>query len=75
MWLEMFKEQCRELNYTADQAGVRYKQSLTEGISFELFSYNDSYHQFFAEVFKEIKDFKPSEKFFESKKEQIQGFL
>ena len=35
MWLEMFNEECRELNYTATQAGVAFKSNWSgEAVSF-----------------------------------------
>ena len=42
-----------------------------EAVTFQLFSYNDSYQEFFAEVFKYINTFEPTQAFFESKKKQL----
>ena len=29
MWIEMFKEECRELNYTAEMASIEFKSNWT----------------------------------------------
>ena len=72
MWLRMLDEEVRELNYMAAEAGISFNSTWNaENIGFQLFSYNDGYHQFFAEIFKGIHSFVPTLEFFESKKTQI----
>ena len=40
----------------------------SDSISFRLAGYNDSYHEFFAEMFKEIKSFQPTKSFYDDKR-------
>ena len=54
----MLNEHIRELKYTAQLAGIICDMSMyADSICFKLMAYNDSYHKFFAEMFKEIKSF------------------
>ena len=39
-----------------------------DSIGFKLMAYNDSYHKFFAEMFKEIRSFQPTRSFYEDKR-------
>lgn len=51
----------------ADMAGISFDQTRTlESIGFQLYSYNESYEQFFANVFRDVKDFSPTREFFET---------
>ena len=43
----------------------------SDAIGFKLIAYNDSYHAFFAEVFREVKSFTPVQSFFEDKRNNI----
>ena len=48
MWIEMVKENCRELNYDAGEAGV--KQTITwnsESLIITTTGFNDAYECFF----------------------------
>ena len=57
----MLNEHTRELKYTASLAGILFEMTMhADSIGFKLMAYNDSYHKFFAEMFKEIKSFKPT---------------
>ena len=65
----MLNEHTRELKYTAQLAGILFDTGMaSEAVSFKLVAYNDSYHAFFAEVFREVKSFTPVKSFFEDKK-------
>ena len=71
MWIEMVKENCRELNYNASEAGV--KQTIRwneESLIITTQGYNEAYESFFVETFQKlVLDFdKPN--FFESKRKQ-----
>ena len=69
MWLEMVREEIRELNYTAEQAGIVFNSTWNgENIGFTFSSYNEGYHSFFEQVFKQINSFVPTEQFYNSKK-------
>ena len=58
LWLEMFKESIREINYSAKEASLDFKISWTgEAVRFNLFSYNDSYKEFFRIIFENVQDF------------------
>ena len=62
MWLEMLKEEIRELNYTAEQAGIVFNSTWNgENVGFTFSSYNDGYQSFFEQVFKQIDSFVPTE--------------
>ena len=71
MWIEMVKENCRELNYNASEAGV--KQTIKwneESLIITTQGYNEAYESFFVETFKNlVLDFDNSS-FFESKRKQ-----
>ena len=55
MWLKMFDEEIRELNYDAMEAGVNFGSTYNgENVGFHFTSYNDGYHDFFGQVFKRI---------------------
>ena len=63
----MLKEHTRELKYMADMAGINFDSTRSlESIGFQLFCYNESYETFFANVFRDVKDFSPSQEFFET---------
>ena len=58
LWLEMFKESMRELNYVAFEAGLEFKLTWAgEALGFTFFAYNDSYNQFFEVIFEHIRNF------------------
>ena len=68
----MLNEHSRELKYTAQLAGIIFETAmLSDSIGFKLFCYNDSYHQFFVEVFKEIKSFQPTKSFYDDKRKGL----
>ena len=65
----MLNEHTRELKYSASLAGIIFDMaSHADSIGFKMVAYNDSYHMFFAEVFKEIKSFQATQSFYESKR-------
>lgn len=39
-----------------------------ESLSFTLYGYNQSYDRFYANVFRDVKNFEPSRQFFETSK-------
>jgi len=66
----MLSEQLRELTYTAQCARVSFAQIRTgDAIGFTMNSYNQKYHSFFEQAFKEIRSFLPTESFFYSKRD------
>lgn len=63
----MLDEHVRELKYAAQMAEINFGMTRTlESFGFQLYSYNESYHQFFADVFKDVKNFTPTQEFFEA---------
>ena len=65
----MLNEHTRELKYTAQLAGILFEMAMySDAIGFKLMAYNDSYHKFFAEVFREVKSFVPTKSFYEDKR-------
>ena len=55
LWLEMFKESIREISYSAQEASAEFKISWTgEAMRFNLFTYNDSYKEFFKIIFQNV---------------------
>ena len=55
MWIEMVKENCRELNYDASEAGV--KQTIKwneESLIITTQGYNEAYESFFVETFQKL---------------------
>jgi len=65
----MLNEHLRELKYDALLAGMKFDQySDDSGFGFNLSCYNQNYFEFFAEAFREIKNFCPTESFFASKR-------
>ena len=71
MWLELLREEIRELSYTAFEAGIRFEANwMKENIEIFIFCYNDGYIPFLKQVFKKIQSFVPSKELFETKKTQ-----
>ena len=69
LWIEMFKESIREINYAAKEANLDFTISWTgEAIKFGVFAYNDSCKNLFAIIFEKISEFNPEEEFFNNKK-------
>ena len=69
LWQAMFNEHTRELKFTALSAGIVYEMtSHKDSFGFKLLAYNDSYHRFFAEIFKEVESFQPTKSFYEDKR-------
>ena len=67
LWQDMLQEHTRELKYMADMAGISFDQTRTlESLGFQLYCYNESYESFFANAFRDVKDFSPSQEFFET---------
>ena len=67
LWQDLLEEHIRELKYTADMAGISFGLTRSlESFGFSLFCYNESYEQFFADVFSNVQDFVPTRSFFES---------
>ena len=67
MWQDMLQEHTRELKYMADMAGISFDQTRTlESLGFQLYCYNEAYEQFFAKVFRDVKNFNPTQEFFET---------
>jgi len=63
----MLEEHNRELKYTGDMAGISFDQTRTlESLGFQLFCYNESYESFFADTFRDVKNFEPTRDFFET---------
>ena len=69
MWIKMLDEEIRETTYVANQAGIKFETTWNgENVGFQLFSYNDGYQPFLEKVFEEIKEFKPTQQLFDTKK-------
>ena len=72
MWIEMFKEHTRELNYMAKEAGVKFTIKWTsESLIITVYGYNESFERYFEVIFNEINSINVDKDFFESKKEQL----
>ena len=70
LWLEMFKESMREMNYVAFEAGLEFKLTWAgEALGFSFFAYNDSFNTFFSRIFEHVQAFQPDEQFFNNKKD------
>ena len=51
----------------AEMAGINFDLTRTlESLGFQLYCYNESYGSFFANVFRDIKNFNPTQEFFET---------
>ena len=76
MWIEMVKENCRELNYNASEAGV--KQTIKwneESLIITTQGYNEAYESFFVETFQKLALEFDNKSFFESKRKQVQATI
>ena len=72
MWIEMFKERTRELNYMAKEAGVKFTiQWTTESLLLSVYGYNESFEKYYEQIFNEIKETKADKEFFEAKRQQL----
>ena len=72
MWIEMFKERTRELNYMAKEAGVKFTiQWTTESLLLSVYGYNESFEKYYEQIFSEIKETKADKEFFEAKRQQL----
>ena len=72
MWIEMVKENCRELNYDAAEAGV--KQTITwnsESLLITTSGFNERSEYFFYDIFQKMHVVFDNPKFFESKRKQL----
>lgn len=70
-WQDMLREHNRELKYTAEMAGIQFAMNRNlESLAFTLFGYNQSYEKFYANVFRDVKNFEPSREFFETSKQR-----
>jgi len=70
-WQDMLREHIREMKYTAEMASIEFDLSrVLESLGFSLFSYNESYESFFANIFRDVKNFTPSREFFETSRQR-----
>lgn len=71
IWQDLLREHNREMKYTAEMAGVDFAINRNlESLGFTLFAYNESYGQFFADAFRDVKNFEPTREFFMTNKDR-----
>ena len=68
----MIKENCRETNYNAAEAGVKQKiEWNSESLIITTTGFNDAYECYFQDIFEKMNTKQVSRSFFESKKKQL----